>query len=252
MAAGADDIIFLPQDFRKNALLPILESFPAHTRLCLPGQLTEKTQRQLIAWAREYSIPLCLSSPGQLENVQPGDMAGDGIPVMNGETMKMLSHLGLSSVTLSRELSKQEILDLPENICERILPVYGRTRLMLLNHCPMRTALSLEKGREHCNLCETGKGAMGTFLTDRMQANYPLYPLRLPEGCLMEMLSDKPLHLSAHLPDPASLSFLVDFTDEDLPLQKKIIAHYKAILEGKQPATLNPESTAGRFMDGVI
>lgn len=250
--AGAEEIIYLPQDFRKEALLPILQNFPKHTYLCLPGQLTESAQRCLTSWAKEYAVPLCLSSPGQLECVRPGDIAGEGIPVMNGEAIKMLAHLGISSVTLSRELNRQEILDLPAGGCEMILPVYGRTRLMLLNHCPMRTQLGLEKGREQCSLCEKGKGAMGTVLTDRMQAHYPLYPLRLPEGCLIEMLSDRPLHLSSLLNGLSHLSYLVDFTDEDLPLQKKMIAHYKAIMQGKTPSLPDLRGTTGRFMDGVI
>lgn len=252
LSAGADQILYLPQDFREEKLLPLMQQFPKNTLLCLPGQLTEKTQARIKAWTKEYTIPLCLSSPGQLYQLQPGDIAGDGIPVMNSESLKMLAHLGLSSVTLSRELSKQEIADLPENICEMILPVYGRSRLMLLNHCPMRTALGLEKGREHCNLCEMGKGAMGTCLTDRMQSHYPLHPLRLPEGCLIEMLADKPLHLASHLQGLPALSYLMDFTDEDLILQKQIIAHYRAILMGDHPAPLPLESTLGRFTDGVI
>ena len=252
LSAGAHHILYLPQDFRKEKLLPILKNFPRDTHLCLPAQLTEGAQRQLKAWAREYHIPLCLSSPGQLADAQPDDIAGDGIPVMNGQAIRMLSHLGLSSVILSRELSKKEIADLPAGICELILPVYGRTRLMLLNHCPMRTVMGLEKGREQCNLCEQGKGAMGTCLTDRMHAHYPLYPLRLPEGCQIEMLSDAPLHLSPALQGMLSLSFLLDFTDEDLSTQKKIIAHYQTILEGKNPPPLDIQGMMGRFSEGVI
>ena len=250
--AGADQILYLPQDFRQEHLLPTLRHFPHRTHLCLPGQMTEKSQRQIKGWAAEHHIPLCLSSPGQLDGICPGDMAGDGIPVMNGEAIRMLSHLGIASVTLSRELKCQEIRELPSNICEMILPVYGRTRLMLLNHCPMRTALSLEKGREQCNLCEKGKGALGTCLTDRMQAHYPLYPLRLDEGCQIELLSDKPLHLSPALQSLPPLSFLLDFTDEELPLQKKIIAQYRVLLKGKKPCALDIRGTMGRFLEGVI
>jgi len=252
LSAGAEQVIFLPQDFREESLLPLLKAFPERTSLCLPGQLTSATQTQLKSWARAHHIPLCLSSPGQLDDIRPGDIAGDGIPVMNGETLRMLAHLGLSSITLSRELSKKEIIDLPGGICEMILPVYGRTRLMLLNHCPMRTAMGLEKGRDQCRLCQQGKGALGTCLTDRMQADYPLYPLHLPEGCLIEMLSDAPLHLSQQLSALPPLSFLLDFTDEEIALQKQLIAHYRDILQGKTPISLDIHGTVGRFLNGVI
>ena len=50
-----------------------------------------------------------------------------------------------------REMAGQEIMELPRGICELILPVYGRPRLMLLNHCPMRTQLGLTGGREDKN-----------------------------------------------------------------------------------------------------
>lgn len=248
--AGADEILLQPRDYRMDHLLPLLDRFPARTRLYLPPQATEESIRMIRREAAARSIPLCLSSPGQ---IAPGAMAGEGIPVMNGETVKMLSHLGCESVTLSRELSKQEILDLPRSACEMILPVYGRTRLMLLNHCPMRTALGLKEGRAQCRLCEEGRGARGTFLTDRMQADYPLLPLRLPEGCLIEMMDRKPLHLSGCLGGLPPLSWLLNFTFEGEDARQTITRHYAALLRGEAPPPLPiGESTRGRFPDGVL
>lgn len=248
--AGADEIIFLPRNFREDALLPLLEHFPAKTRLCLPSQCKEETLLQLKKWTEEYHIPVCVSSPGQL-GIFPGAMAGEGVPVMNGESISMLSHLCCRSVTLSREMSRNEIAELPEGIAEMILPVYGRTRLMLLNHCPMRTKMGLEKGRKDCRLCEQGKGAEGTFLKDRMGAEYPLLPLRLPEGCLVEMYAEQPTHLSAEAKD-LPVSFLLTFTNEAPEEQKAIMRHYKAILQGKNPSALPFKGTIGRFHEGVL
>ena len=250
--AGAAEALFLPQDFRKKYLLPELEKLPGKTRLCLPSQLSESTLQYVKALAEEKNIPVCLSSPGQIKAFNTGDMAGEGIPVMNGETLRMLSYLGCQSVTLSRELSKQDILDLPFDICELILPVYGRTRLMLLNHCPVRTKLGLKAGREQCELCGQGKGAQGAFLTDRMKADYPLFPLRLPEGCQIELMADKPLHLSGLLGGLPPLSWLLMFTDETKEERKRITAHYAALLRGETPPALNVRGTAGRFLDGVL
>ena len=123
---------------------------------------------------------------------------------------------------------------------------------MLLNHCPMRTALGLRQNREQCELCRQGKGAMGTSLTDRMKADYPLFPLRLPEGCQVELMADKPLHLSGLLKGLPPLSWLLAFTDETKEQRLQIIAHYAALLRGELPAPLNIQGTAGRFLDGVV
>ena len=252
LKAGADEVLFQPQDFREKYLLPLLEKWPEKTRLCLPSQLSESTLQSLKALTEERNIPVCLSSPGQVKAFNTGSMAGEGIPAMNGEALALLSHLGCASVTLSRELSKQDIQDLPTDICELILPVYGRTRLMLLNHCPMRTAMGLKQNREQCELCRQGKGAMGTSLTDRMKADYPLFPLRLPEGCQIELMADKPLHLSGLLKGLPPLSWLLAFTDETEEQRLQITAHYAALLRGEPTAPLSIQGTAGRFLDGVI
>ena len=254
--AGADEILFLPRDFRLEPLAAMLMKpgvFPAfRVRLCLPGQMKEDSQESLRALLRTLNVRVCLSSPNQLRGFEGGDMAGEGVPVMNGESIRLLSHLGCKSVTLSRELSKQEILDLPTDLCELILPVYGRARLMLLNHCPARVRLGLKTGRETCELCRRGKGALGTQLTDRMGAEYPLHPLRLPEGCQIELMDRMPLHLSGRLNGQPPMSYLVTLTDEKPEERLAIVRHYAALLRGETPPPLPIQGTLGRFSDGVL
>ena len=252
LQAGADEVVYLPQDFREAFLLPELKALPAGTRLCLPAQCEEGTLRTLQKTLDALKAPVCLSSPGQARMFSGGDMAGEGIPVMNGEAIRLLSFLGCKSVTLSREMAGQEIMELPRGICELILPVYGRPRLMLLNHCPMRAQLGLTGGREACELCRQGKGAAGTCLTDRLGARYPLLPLRLPEGCQIELMGDKPLHLSGHLEGLPPLSWLVALTDEEKAERLEIVRHYAALLRGNAPRALALKGTLGRFMEGVL
>ncbi|MDO5325996.1 MAG: U32 family peptidase [Clostridia bacterium] len=256
LQAGADEALYLPQDFREECLLPALQSnlfSKGKVRLCLPSQLSENAQKRLESLCNERSIPVCLTTPNQLfGGFQYGDMAGEGIPVMNGESIRMLSYLGCNSVTLSRELSKADIQELPAGICEMILPVYGRTRLMILNHCPMRTKMGLQLHREQCELCAQGKGAKGTMLKDRMGAEYPLMPLRMPEGCQIELMADKPLHLSGKLNGMEHFSWLLTFTDETMEERLRITAHYAALLRGETPQPLNIKGSLGRFQDGVL
>jgi len=249
LSAGADEALLLPRDFREQALLPLLAHFPACTRLVLPAQCREDTLERIIALAKTYRTPLCASSPGQLGLAA---MAGEGIPVMNGEALRMLAYLGCESAALSREMNKQEILELPKGNCEMILPVYGKGRLMLLNHCPMRTKLGLKSGRAQCELCRQGKGALGTCLTDRMGAEYALSPIRLPEGCQIELTADRPLHLSDQLDGMERFSWLLCFTDESREERLAITRHYAALLRGEAPPPVRVRGTLGRFLDGVL
>ncbi|MBO4926553.1 MAG: U32 family peptidase [Clostridia bacterium] len=248
IAAGADEILWQPRDYAEFLENP--RPLPPKTRLCLPPQCGQAVMEKLKEIADRFGIPACLSSPGQLGLFR--GMAGEGIPVMNGEAIKMLRHLGCESVTLSRELAKSEIFSLPRDVCELILPVYGRTRLMLLNHCPMRTALGLTRGREKCDLCARGRGARGTCLTDRMGAEYPLSPLHLPSGCVIELLADRPLNLSGLLDGLPPLSFLITFSDETEKERAAVAAHFSALLRGERPGPLPGRFTPGRFRDGVL
>lgn len=249
LQAGADEALLEAADCREESLLPLLANFPERTRLVLPAQCRQETLERLIFLAEKYQVPLCLSSPGQ---IGLGNMAGEGVPVMNGEAARLLSSQGCESVTLSRELSGADIADLPENLCEYILPVYGRARLMLLNHCPVRTQAGAASGRETCEMCARGQGAAGTHFTDRLGAEYPLFPQRLPEGCVISLMEGKPLHLSARLNGVRPLSWLLVFTDEDAASRLALTRYYAALLRGEKTEAPPVDGTLGRFLDGVL
>ncbi len=249
---GADEVIFAPTDYREEALLPLLQHFPGNTRLTLPVQCDDATLHRLHKWAQAYRIPLCLSSPGQMGLKSQGALCGEGIPVMNSEAIGLLSHLGYEAVTLSRELKGSLIHDLPKDQAALILPVYGRTRLMVLNHCPMRTVKGLQQGKEHCNLCHQGCGAGGTFLTDRMGEQYPLLPIHLEGKCLVQLYAPGPLNLSSQLREYPDVSHLITFTTETREEKLHILRHFTALRKGNCPLPLKEKGTPGRFMDGVL
>ena len=85
-----------------------------------------------------------------------------------------------------------------------------------------------------------------------MQAEYSLAPLHLPEGCLVELYADKPLHLSRELKELQGISYLLAFTDETLSKRLEITAHYAALLRGETPVPLDIQGTWGRFSEGVL
>ena len=252
LAAGADEVHFVPDDCRASALSRALDALPEGTRVVLPAQCDEETLEGLFAMLRDR--PVCLSSPGQIGLDWRDAIAGEGVPVMNGEAMRTLRALGCKGVTLSRELSANDIAALPENVAEAILPVYGRTRLMLLNHCPARAQRGLTQGREHCTLCRQGQGAAHTVLTDRLGAAYPLLPQRLPGGCLIALLSPLPLHLGEALRalENKPLSYQLNFTDEAPDTRLALVRYYQALLRGERAAAPGVRGTLGRFADGVL
>ncbi len=250
---GADEVWFSPRDYRPETLLSLLKKFPKNARLTLPVQCNDATLTALQHAAAEYGVPLTLSSPGQLGLHSPNAACGEGIPVMNGETVKMLSYLGCTSAVISREMKGSLLPSLPKKHMELILPVYGRTRLMVLNHCPMRTKMGLKDGRAACALCDGGKGADGTVLTDRMGVSYPLLPVRLPEKCIIPLYANSPLNLSEKLPQCQDVSWLVSFTNETEAERQHILSHFAALRQGKTPGSKGPEKgNLGRFMDGVL
>ena len=94
----------------------------------------------------------------------------------------------------SPELTGQELKELLGCGLPIVTVVYGRTRLMLLHHCPARTALGLEKGHKDCRMCDKGSpdALKGQVLEDRKGYRFPLVRQRLPEGCLVELLNALP------------------------------------------------------------
>ena len=75
-----------------------------------------------------------------------------------------------------------------------LMPVYGRTQLMLLHHCPARTALGLKSGHRDCQMCDEKRpeALAGKELTDRRGYRFPLLRQRLPEGCLVQLMNAVP------------------------------------------------------------
>ena len=224
LEAGADALIYAPKDLRN---LPV-EQLPQGTLLALPVQLTDKDSAAL----RRLGLPLCAGSVGQLQG-EPC-LLSEGVPCWNHRAARLLRRLGGTSQILPRELSRQEINDLlaadPEG--DYILPVYGRARLMYLNHCPARTALRLSGDRSHCDLCAQGKGCRGQALTDRRGEAFPLLPLHTEAGCLVQLLSCRVRSLNDRA--DRRLSWLLDFTLESEDEALRVTRAYRSLLDGGQ------------------
>ena len=157
----------------------------------------------------------------------------------------MLFDEGCAFVTASPELTGQELKTLLAGDPPVMVTVYGRTRLMLLHHCPARTALGLEKGHSSCRMCDEGAAdaLKGQVLEDRRGYRFPLLRQRLPEGCLVQLMNALPtdnMNSEFRIPN----SELV-FTTEDPEETEEVL---QAFREGRKS---RGETTSGHWKRAV-
>ena len=208
-------VVWYPEDFREDAL----SAMPDGAWLHLPMACEEATLRMLHRFVTENAHRIggvVLGSVGQLGLSWPVPIgAGEGIPVMNRRAARLLFDAGCRFATASGELSAAELERLMRGHPPLLVPAYGREQLMLLHHCPARTALGLTKGRRDCSLCDrhSPDALENTALTDRRDYEFPLLRQRLPEGCLIRLMNSLPTDLLLRVRD-AGWTPLISLTDE--------------------------------------
>ena len=191
-------IIHHPEDYRKEALEALLSGMPEGEWLRLPAVCAEDTLQEIRALTEKYREKLggvVLGSIGQLGAAWPVPFAaGAGVPVMNRQAAAFLLEAGCAFVTASPELTGKELEELCAGEPPIAVTVYGRTQLMLLHHCPARTALGLTDGHRECTMCDThAEGALeGHCLEDTAGRAFPLLRERLPEGCRIRLMNILP------------------------------------------------------------
>ena len=191
-------IVWHPEDYREEALRTLLDAAEPGDWLRLPDVCAEGTLQRLHALVTEYRERLggvALGTVGQLGLEWPVPFgASGGIPVMNRQAAALLFDAGCAFVTASPELTGAELKTLLSGNPPVLVTLYGRTRLMLLHHCPARTALGLQAGHGECSLCDRGaeEALDGQVLEDRLGYRFPLLRERLPEGCLVQLMNTLP------------------------------------------------------------
>ncbi len=214
-------VIHAPEEWREEALNAFLQNVPAGDWLRLPDVCEEDTLRAIHRLAEKYSDRLggvLLGTVGQLGLKWPVPFAaGSGIPVMNRQAAALLLEQGCAFVTASPELTGRELSALLSGSPPIVVQTWGRTQLMLLHHCPARTALGLSSGRAACALCDIGspESLRGQALRDRRGAEFPLLRVRLPEGCLVRLMNTLPTDLPEKERIPWQLAELTDETPEE-------------------------------------
>ena len=255
--AGADVFLYAPEDYTLPALEKASPLLPKGAWFVLPVQARADTLDQLrdfVEGRMDIFAGVVLSSIGQAGAGFSLPMAaGEGVPVMNSQTVSELSRLKLKWQTMSPELTEKEMRKLPLDHVPLVLSVYGRTRLMTLNHCPARTALNLTAGHENCRMCEEGsnQSLYGKRFTDTLNHEFPLVRTRLPEGCIIHVLNTLPLNLSSQAEKIRSISWLASFTLETAEEQLLVTAAFHNLRRGQAAEAELPNGTMGHFRRGV-
>ena len=191
-------IIREPEDYREEALESLIREMPEGDWIQLPMACTEETLSMIRGITEKYREKIggiVLGTVGQLGIRWPARIgAGSGIPVMNRQAAALLFEEGCEFVTASPELTGRELESLTAGEAPIVIPVYGRTQLMLLHHCPARTAMGMERGHRECRMCDRheAEALEGTALEDRMGHKFPLMRVRLPEGCRVRLMNTLP------------------------------------------------------------
>ncbi len=219
LRAGADQMLLSLPDVTEAGLeaISLPEGLPLErVSLLLPPFLQDAALTRLAAWASGHGLALAADHIGQLGLSSSFTFSGEGIPVFNPDTERLLALNGVRASLLSPELSLDEILRLPAPVTERVLTVYGRRRLMLLRHCPERVYRGLTSGHAQCRLCAAGDGAANHALTDRKGEQLPLIPYRTDDGCVVRLYASAPTSLLDRMDRlrTAPLSWLISLTDE--------------------------------------
>lgn len=214
-----------------------------------------------------------VGNPGSLQMAKDLGLSGIRgdymLNIFNGLTVEHLLNSGVEGVTLSPELTLQQINDFRSRGSNSSLEcfVHGYLPLMITEHCTMGNVLGKGHRQRGCSLpCE--KQAYG--LKDRLNL---VFPVESDENCRMLIFNSKVLNMLEHLPElvKAGMTFLrIEARREEPYWVKKVVQVYRRELdrvnrraeqgEGYQPLPENMEIlqalspaglTKGHYFRGV-
>lgn len=258
MEAGAALPVYAPKEWTADTLIYDLSILPNGCWLRLPPQMTQKTLEvvlPIIEANKDRLGGIWAESIAQLALLPDLPMiAGEGVPVTNAEAVQVIRQSHVSACTLWPEWSFADQKGVPA--MPRLMKLYGREMLMLLNHCPERVRLGLSANRAACRLCKTKSAVCGrenAMMTDRKGYQFPLSRTRFAEGCEIQVLGALPTDLRAHDADRRALGAgaLLHFTIETPEQQIALTRTFAALLRGEHVSSPTEQTTSGHWLRGV-
>jgi len=256
--AGATLPVYAPKIFTADALSADLATLSDGCWLRLPPQMTQKTLDAVLPVIKANKDRLAgiwAESVSQLSLLPDFSMiAGEGVPATNKEAAAVIGRFCVSACALWPEWSFSDQKALPA--MPRLMKMYGREVLMLLNHCPERVRLGLSANRADCRLCKSASAVCGrenAVMTDRRNYRFPLARTRFAEGCEIQVLGALPTDLRAHNDDRLTLNagMLLHFTTESAEQQIALTRLFASLARGEQVPPPAEQTTSGHWLRGV-
>ena len=258
LAGGADQFEWQPQVYRLDALNHALQSAEGVKPLfVLPSVMHSDELTHIHAWICENAERfggVVVNNVGQLALDWPVPVSGgQGLNVMNHACVEFYTVLRVNRLTVSCELNQKELQDVFASGGNYVMEAYGRTQLMLLNHCPRRTKRGDQKQDSRCDAC-AGLGGCPETYTDRKGYRFPLRRLQMEHGCVLRLYNSVETDMAKYSEKlhAFSVSLRLAFTDEPLEKQKEITASYRSVLDtGIALHAVSATATAGHLLRGV-
>lgn len=256
--SGADVFVWEPQVFTPDAIARELGKY-LHIRpvLALPAVMSTSELDAIHEFVSGHAVcfaGVMANNIGQLGLKWPVPVfGGQGLNVYNHECAAFYTALGVQRLTASCELSHKELTELTSGGGNFEIEVYGRTQMMLLNHCPRRTNAGDEKQDAVCNACAANGGCPGVY-TDRKGYRFPAKRQKMEHGCVVRLYNSVATDMGKYSGKlhGAGVSLRVSFTDEPLDRQCEIVASFRSVLDSGRSLHESAESsTTGHFARGV-
>ena len=166
--------------------------------------------------------------------------------VMNKDSVLYLLNLGAANVTLSCEMSYDEIKNLSNDFHDTYgakapldMIIYGKQKLMTMKYCPLKQ-LSL------CGKCKNNQ----YYLVDKLGK----FLIKTKKDCFVEIYNDLPLNLIEELSklSPYINRFRFEFTNESASEVIDIVKNAYAAIEDSKHKYRRDRQTKGYFKRSII
>ena len=255
--SGADRVIFSPRNWDLTSLKSYVNKISQQVILELPQVLETQELKDIFEFVSYYKDKFCgvqLNNIGQFYYHWPVAVSGGlGLNIMNHLSAAFYFGLGAKRLTISCELNAKEI-SLLQDQGNFEVECYGRTQLMLLTHCPIRTNNGDTKLDHRCRICQPNNGWC-EILTDRYGAQFPLRSLWMKNKCLVSVYNSVYTDMSkqASVLKRLNCSLRLSFTDESEEDRLFITNSYRHFMDGDNSMLHHPRKsdTTGHLMRGV-
>ncbi|MBE7028361.1 MAG: U32 family peptidase [Ruminococcaceae bacterium] len=163
---------------------------------------------------------------------------GYSMNITNSAAFSALCRLGAEEITVSTELTVNEIKNIGTDEAVKGAMVYGRQRLMYMENCVIKSAYG-------CSCNENN-----FYLKDRLSIKFPI----ITENCRNVLLNSRPTYMADKPSDIKNMNLGTNrlvFTTESGEETKRIVLAYKNALSG-EATVCDCEFTRGHFLRGTF